>query len=433
MRSQDYQIGQRAAPGGAGSGVVEGATVPKEAAFGVRRKGRWRWSVLGLIVLLAIESVISAFTYPFFSLALNAVDLPAWLVGLNASLAGAGIIFVGPLLPRLLSVIGPSRLTALLFALSLLCFGAIVAVDSLVVWFAARLVMGACFAALWAVNEIWLNGVVDDARRGRVLATAMVVYTGAQFVGPLLISVTGVAGSYPAVSAMLVLALAAGLALLIRDDGNIKAASKEEGHAGPDFREAIAENRALFTTALLIGLISATIQSLSPLFGLDSGLDVEGASQLVAVFGLGELAVVIAIGLLADQFDRGQLMRLSSIPTLLIAAALPFVSYDPSLFAMALFFAGGILGGIYTLGLIVIGQHYRGIALATVSTGFSIAYSLGAVLGTTPIGYLIDLVGSKVLIPSLGVSLVALGLVVLGWRKAQPVASLTRRDRTGAW
>jgi len=432
MRDQDYQIRQRAAPAplGAGIGIVDGAPV---ASISTHGKWRWRWSVFGLIVLLATESMISAFTYPFFSLALNAVDLPTWLVGLNASFAGAGIIVVGPLLPRLLSVIGPSRLTALLFGLSFLCFGAIVAVENLVVWFAARLIMGACFAALWAVTEIWLNGIVDDARRGRILATAMVVYTGAQFVGPLMITVTGVSGSYPAAVAMLILALGAVIALFIRDDGNIKSSEKTGHRSGHGFRRAIAENRILFVAALLIGLISATIQTLSPLFGLDNGLSVEGASQLVAVFGLGELAIVIAIGLLADHFDRGHLMRLSAIPTLLIAAALPFISYSTHLFAVALFFAGGILGGIYTLGLIVIGQNYRGIALATVSTGFSIAYSIGAVLGTTPIGYLIDLIGSKVLIPSLGISLVALGLAVLGWHHGPPVSSTTARGRPQAW
>ena len=359
-------------------------------------------------MLIAAESVISAFTYPFFSLALDKHDLPSWLIGLNASLAGAGILFVGPFLPRLMSALGLARLAAVLFVLSFLCFAAILTADNVVVWFAARFVMGACFAALWATTEIWLNGIVDDRRRGRVLALAMVLYTSAQFVGPLMVSATGVSGSLPFLAAMLPLAIGAVIALSIRDDTVIGPAMKTKDDSRFGFAQAFAAARTLIIASFVIGLVSIAIQGLLPLFALDHGLSDAKASQLVAIFGLGEVTLVLAVGLLADQFGRRQLMRLSAVPTLLIAAALPFAANSVPLLAVVLFFAGGILGGIYTLGLILIGQDFRGRRLAVVSTGFVMAYSAGSMIGSTPIGYLIDVFGSDALIAAVTVSLVVL-------------------------
>ncbi|MCP4308818.1 MAG: MFS transporter, partial [bacterium] len=155
------------------------------------------WAIVGILAMVAIESAISAFTYPYFSLALEKHGLSNWMIGLNASVAGAGILFVGPFLPRVIAQLGLQRLSAAMFGLPLLCFAAMLVVDHIAMWFVARFIMGACFAALWAVTEIWLNGVVSDRQRGRVLSLAMILYTAAQFVGPLTVSLTGVVGLLP--------------------------------------------------------------------------------------------------------------------------------------------------------------------------------------------------------------------------------------------
>ena len=96
------------------------------------------WRIAGVLALIGAEALLYGYTYPFFSLALEKRELANWLIGLNASLAGAGILIVGPALPWLIARLGVRILVAALFAVSLLSFGAILAVDNLVVWFAAR-------------------------------------------------------------------------------------------------------------------------------------------------------------------------------------------------------------------------------------------------------------------------------------------------------
>ncbi len=174
------------------------------------------WRVIGVLVLIGAEALLYGYSYPFFSLALEKHGLATWLIGLNASLAGAGILIVGPVLPALIDRLGLRPLVAALFAISLASFAAILAADNLIVWFAARFVMGACFAALWTTTEIWLNGVVDERHRGRIIGASGTLYAACQFVGPLVLGGVGVSGSLPLIVAMLPLAVGVVVALSIR-------------------------------------------------------------------------------------------------------------------------------------------------------------------------------------------------------------------------
>ena len=97
------------------------------------------WRVAGILFLIGAEAILYGYSYPFFSLALAKHGIANWLIGVNASLAGAGILIVGPFLPRLIAALGLRRLVAGLFLVSLLSFGLLLVVDATVVWFAVAL------------------------------------------------------------------------------------------------------------------------------------------------------------------------------------------------------------------------------------------------------------------------------------------------------
>jgi len=390
---------------------------------------RRMWVTVALLVLLTTEATVSAFTYPFFSLALERHDLPNWLIGLNASLAGAGILVAGPFLPHLIAAFGLSRLSAGLFAVSSLCFAAILLTNDVAVWFATRFIMGACFAALWATTEIWLNAIVDDRGRGRIMALAMVLYTGAQAVGPLLVATTGSTGSLPLFAAMIPLAAGALIAISIPSEGRTAGAPVGASQTRFGLLQAFGAARTLIVAAFVVGLASTVILSLMPVFAVESGQSDETASQLIATFGLGELVLVVLVGVMADRYHRPRLLRLCAVPMLAVAALLPLLAWNVPLLAVLVFFAGGGLGGIYTLGLILIGQDFRGQRLAVVSTGFVMAYSAGSIVGSTPVGLLIDLLGPNAFIGSVSASFAIVAACV--WRGAPPDDFTGEQAETG--
>jgi MFS family permease len=381
------------------------------------------WRVAGVLVLIGAEALLYGYSYPFFSLALEKRELATWLIGLNASLAGAGILIVGPVLPWLIDRVGLRQLVAALFGISLLSFGAILAADHVVVWFAARFVMGACFAALWTTTEIWLNGVVDDRQRGRIIGASGTLYAACQFIGPLILGGVGVTGSVPLIVAMVPLAVGVVVALSIR---SAKGDVEEEENLGDtkSLRLALTVAGALVAAAFLGGIGETAMQALLPLYGLAHGVNDAGAAQLVAVFSLGEAVLVAVLGWMADRYGRRFTLLTCSIFASVTCLLLPFATGSALTLWPVLFLAGGAISGIYTLGVILMGQDFRGQTLAYVSTGFAMAYAAGSIVGSTPVGFLIDLFGPEALPISIAVGFLGLTAFLL-W----PVRSTGDRSR----
>ncbi len=378
---------------------------------------RRAWPVIGVLVLIGIEALLFGYTYPFFSLALENKGIATWLIGLNASLAGAGILFFGPFLPKLIDRLGLKYLVATQFGLSLLSFAAILTVDHLAVWFIARFVMGTCFSAMWTTTEIWLNGLVDDRSRGRIVGASGTLYAACQFTGPLLLAGTGSTGSLPLIAAMVPLAVGVALSLSIRSAAG---ESEDEESGDPStLKTAIQLAGALIAAAFLTGVGETAMQSLLPLYGLAHGLSEAAASRLVAVFSLGEAILVVALGWMSDRYGRRPTLIGCAALAVASTLALPFVMGRGLLLEPVLFIAGGTVSGLYTLGIVLIGHDYRGQRLAVVSTGFAMAYSAGSVIGATPIGYLIDLFGAEALPITVAGGFLALMLFLLRPRRRE--------------
>src|SRR5581483_11424472 len=318
------------------------------------------WRIAGVLILIGAEAILYGYSYPFFSLALEKQALPTWLIGLNASIAGAGILVLGPFLPGLIRKLGINLLVGLLFAGALASFGAILALGGVAVWFAGRFFMGMCFSALWTTTEIWLNGVVDDKHRGRIIGASGTLYAVCQFIGPVMLGFTGAVGSLPLVVAMIPLAIGAVLAFAMRANGKVAAGhGEEEAAEAGGFRTALALAGPVIAAAFLAGIGETALQSLLPLYRLAHGLTDSGAAALVAVFALGEALLVLALGWMADRFGRQMTLRVAALTATLTMVVLPFAG-SPFLLHPALFFAGGGISGLYALGVILIGQDFRG-------------------------------------------------------------------------
>lgn len=372
--------------------------------------------VVAVLSLIAIEAFLYGFSYPYFALALNDLGLSNFAIGLNASLAGLGILILGPALPRLINRLGVKRIVQMMFALSLGAFLVLLASSSLIVWFSARLVMGACFAALWICTEVWLNQIAPDAQRGRIIGASGTLYAAFQFMGPIALGMTGANGSLPIVMASLPLLAALVIASLLHQPP--LSAPEHSDEVGTDsLFTAFRLAPALLAVAFITGIGETSMQTLLPIYGIANGLDVAGASGLVAVFSLGEAILILLLGWSADRFGRDRTIAATLLAAVVSCSMLPLViAQGWILLGPTLFVAGGAVSGLYTLGVVLIGQEFSSKRLAVVSTGFAMAYSLGSVLGAAPMGTLVDELGYSAL--PLGVAcLFGFLLTLLTWRR----------------
>jgi MFS family permease len=72
------------------------------------------------------------------------------------------------------------------------------------------------------------------------------------------------------------------------------------------------------------------------------------------------------------------------------AGALPLAIHAGWLLWVALFLWGGVFAGVYTVALIILGERFRGAALATGNAAFGFFWGIGGLLGPAVAGAAMD-------------------------------------------
>ncbi len=103
----------------------------------------------------------------------------------------------------------------------------------------------------------------------------------------------------------------------------------------------------------------------------------------------------LPLGWLADHMRRGRLLLICVTATMFGFAFLPaFIAFDIGGPAYA-FALGGIEGMIYTLGVILLGQQFKGAELAAASVLYTGMWATGTMLGPMLVGTGMDLLGDQ--------------------------------------
>ena len=110
--------------------------------------------------------------------------------------------------------------------------------------------------------------------------------------------------------------------------------------------------------------------------------------------GLGNVLMQIPIGLISDRVrDRRSLLTLFAAVGLVGTLCLPLLGTDWWLMASLLFLWGGVVAGLYTVGLTHLGSRLGGADLAAANAAFVFCYSAGMLVGPQTIGSSMDLFG----------------------------------------
>jgi len=130
---------------------------------------------------------------------------------------------------------------------------------------------------------------------------------------------------------------------------------------------------------------SASVSTL-PILGLRAGYPEAAAALLVSIFAAGNIVSQIPIGLLADRVNKVLLLMVIALTSLALVAIVPFVLDALWMLALTIFFFGGIVGSLYTVGLAHMGASFSGIQLANANAAFVIMYSAGLAIGPPVVG-----------------------------------------------
>jgi MFS family permease len=132
-----------------------------------------------------------------------------------------------------------------------------------------------------------------------------------------------------------------------------------------------------------------------PLFGIGLGVSENLALGLLTVMGLGTMILVMPLSWLADQVDRMGMLAACVALTMVGLLLMPWAIRDSALAGVYAFLFGGVEGMIYTLGVILVGERFKGALLAAATTLFTACWGAGTVIGPLLVGVGMDRFGSE--------------------------------------
>lgn len=354
------------------------------------------WSLAAAISAIGVSGLGFGHSLPLFSVLLESYGASDFEIGLNTAFAAVAALLGSPFYPKLISKWGlrPFLIVALVTMISPY-FLVYFAGDQIIWWYPLRFVFAIGGGALFAGAEIWINAIAPDRIRGRVLGIYATCLALGFALGPLIFERTGHEGVLPFLAGVATFA-AAGLPILFIAAPRISAESQ-----GNIFAPMLAAPVLFGSAAMFAGTESAMLIFL-PILAMELGHGVSIGAFALTVYGVGLVVSQIPVGLLADKYPAGRVMAACASVGAAFACLIPFVQAEVLMLYAVLFIWGGAVGGIYTAGLVVLGNTYKGEALAAANTAFVFTYAAGAVIGPLAAGAARSLFGPDGMIFMIG-------------------------------
>ena len=369
------------------------------------------WRELAPVMLTAtLVGMTFSLAIPLLSLVLERAGVDTLVIGINTAANGCGIFLVAPFVGRLvrrLGVVGCFRFGLVVCAACMLVFP--LWVDPWF-WFGLRLLFGMAGSLMFVLSEAAVNSLTPDAIRGRVLGVYATLFSLGFVSGPLVLAFAGSEGWTP-----FLLGSAMFLAGLL-PAGLLRPVQQRLAHDG-DHRHRFVDTWRVAPLALggvfAYALLEATQFALLPVYALDRAMSEGVAAGLLSIWLSGNILSQYPLGWLADRSSRRAVMAGCTVLAFAGQLLVPWAVGTPRILWPLLVGLGGLMGGLYTMSLALIGERFRGPDLTAANTAFVMTFQLGAIVGPPYAGAVMQTLGVGAFPFTLLAPLAALGLALL--------------------
>jgi MFS family permease len=352
----------------------------------------WRL-LLPVFAACAAIGLQAGVALPLVPLALERQGADNLTIGIVGAAWPIGMLTFGTRIPQLAARFGAVPLIIASVVAGSLVGVAYTVTSGPVAWFVLSFLHGVVGAVPWVVTEIWMNVVVEESRRGRVMGIYATLVALGMALGPFVLQVVGVYGPVPFLTC-------AGLALLVALPllPYWKSAPAIEHHADSGFATVVVAAPLAMFAAFACGLGEQVAFSFLPVYAVGAGVSAQTGALWLSAFVMGNVVLQWPIGWLADHADRRGVLAGATLASAVLVALLPLVSAKSLAVIGVVMLWGGISFAIYPVGLALLGQRFQGGDIARANTAFSMLYILGGLIGRPLTGAAMDAVGD----PGLG-------------------------------
>lgn len=358
------------------------------------------------------------------------------LLGVRAELAGLPTVVSGSLTAayyagflagsgatlRALGKVGHIRAYAGLASMLTAAVLMIGLTDSPVVWIVFRLITGFGFAGLYVVAESWLNGLVTNQIRGRLLSLYGAVVIGAFGVGQLVVFSLDA----KSMSSFAVAAVIASLGVLPVAMSQQAATPVVQEQTHMSMKELARTVPTGAGSTLLVGMAHGAMLGLAAIYATREGLGVGRTGLLLAAVEFGGMVMNWPVSAASDDIDRRVIGVVACLGTMGAAALLMLGPGTSPMATVLMALIGGFSSPLYSLSGAYTNDWIEPEHLSAAASQLVRLYGIGAMAGPFVASVFMDALGTDGFAWSI-IALHGLVAVFLVYRIRAWHAPLTRR------
>ncbi len=362
------------------------------ADSGSTAKAAVPWRVVPPLVSTALTMIGAGVMGSLLPLRFSAMGLSPGVIGLIATAEALGFLFGCLYAHKIIAPVGLERAYATFAGMKAVAILGLHFAHGVPALSVLRFLIGLNAAGLAIVVESWLNALVPNEQRGRVLTIYVLVYGlffgAGQLVGqnldvrgPELVFIAGIATT---------LALIPMVAIDVR-------APVLPQRVRLEILKALRTSPVSVLACLLNGLILTGFFTVGPLFGERIGFDQQHIVLLMACVSLGGLFLQWPIGYFSDKVDRLYALIGLGAGVLAVAAVLATVDRQTPFLIFAGLFSifGGLAESLYAVGVAHANDRAVSADYVALSSTLLFVWALGAAIGPTTGTYTIELIAPR--------------------------------------
>ncbi|MDH0334608.1 MFS transporter [Metapseudomonas otitidis] len=370
---------------------------------------RWGtyFAVCGAVISIGLALGV---TMPLVSLRLESWHYGSFAIGVMAATPAVGVLLGASLAGRLAARFGTVPLMQLCLLLGAASVALLALVQSYPIWLLLRLFIGVALTVVFILGESWINQLAVEQWRGRLVALYGTGYALSQLSGPLLLTLLGSdtdRGFWTGTGLLI------GGSLLLLGRGGAPQVD-EHGASGRGLWVFCQRMPTIAWAVVLFAAFEAMMLTLLPVYGLRQGFTQEVALLMASVVVVGDAALQLPIGWMADRVPRRALFRACGLALLLSSLSVPLVLHTVLIWPVWVVF-GASAGGLFTLALILIGERFRDDELVRANAHVAQLWGIGCLIGPLVTGAASQWISGHALPLMMAVG--AAGFVWLAWTR----------------
>ena len=340
-----------------------------------------------LVLIVSISGFSQGMLLPVISVIFEQEGHSAALNGLHATGLYIGVLIASPFMEAPLRRLGFKPLIVIGGVMVCASLFAFVFIQSFIVWFFLRLLIGIGDHMLHFSTQTWVTTLSSKKNRGRNISLYGLSFGLGFAAGPFLTPLVNIAPSLPFIVSGAFSLLAWLFIFCLQND--FPEQSSSESHSDNSlkrFVQAFLLGWVAFLPTFGYGFLETALNGNFPVYALRSGISVEGVSIILPAFAIGSIVFQYPLGVLSDKYGRRNVL----LVILAVGAGCFFAagfSDSVPVLAACFFIAGMAVGSTFSLGISFMADLLPKRLLPAGNLMCGITFSFGSIFGPVAGGW----------------------------------------------